>query len=285
MTVNALFAFPTWRAMATYSGAWGITAFPVTNAGILPLARLARSPGVADANLVMSWALDKPRPTQVVTMVAHSGSLSASGRVTLWGEVGHSTILARSAWVPLFPSVYPSSVLHWADENFWMGRYTSQQYGMQQWCYPFIFDSVFECQYGTLEVSDIGNSAGFLDLRMLDVASGHVMGRNFSNATEYGVDARAVVQQADGGTLYVRERNKPRQWALDFPYLDRDEARFIMDMKKLLGQSTPVVFVPNADDATNYLRDTGLYFLKDLPNQKFAEKMLDSVQVNLYEAV
>ncbi len=87
MVESAIIGFPRWTGKTTYSaagGAWA-AAYPVTNLGIMPLARVARSSNAALLSTRLLATIDRERGVRLLGFCRHNMSLDALYRETLSG--------------------------------------------------------------------------------------------------------------------------------------------------------------------------------------------------------
>lgn len=241
---RAIIGFP--RASASFSlsgGSWNAT-YPLSNLQVLPPSRVARSTDATTGSTVIIAATSGA--TQKVGMIGlprNNFSLAATIRVRLYSDAGLTAL------------IYDSGV-----GNVWpIGLYTtSADIANDNWTWLWWAGQDYDAAGIRLDISDTGNSAGYVEAGWLEIAAQTQVSYNFKWGAQAGYRFRSQVTEAIGGAKYVYLLPKPRTFSgtIELPSSEALAQQF--ERWRQLDIDLPFLWLPNPDDPTNWPREAFL---------------------------
>jgi hypothetical protein len=283
---NAVIGRPRWTDDATFSGGSWEADYPVTNAGILPLSRVARSTDLLTASTQFSFTLTARRPLRTVALVRHNLSLNAQMRVRLYSDAGMTATIFDSGWEDVWPVVYPLEGLEWEDDNWWTGKYTAADIANSRPTRPIWLGQIYLARAGTIEISDATNAAGYVEVGLCELTQGWVLGINPGYGAEYGFRFRTEVTESLGGISYFDTRDKPRVFRGNIDHMDRDEVLSRgYELQRRADLDGVFLWFPHPDEPLHWLRNVFLARNKDPGLMRYASFEQDSFPISLEEVL
>lgn len=274
MPENMVIGWPRWTADFTFASNGGSSfnaSYPVTNLSALPLTQLARTATAATANTKWQATCATSRLVRALAFVGHNFSLDARYRIRLYSNTALTTLLYDTGWDDVWPVVFPLGSVPFEDEHFWTGKYVARDIAGYVLTRPVWLPAAYICQGILIEVDDTGNSAGYVECGLFEIAQGWQVGVNLAYGTEYGFDAHTAVQAAPGGAKYFDRLDKPRLLSGTINYMDRDEvlAQGFEHLRQA-DLDTPFLVLQDPDDETHMLRTAFLARNRQLPLLAYA---------------
>lgn len=252
----AVIGFPRWTTLASFSGGSWSGTYPLSNLGIEPLSKIARSTDATLANAQFVATLSSTKAIRALALARHNLSINAKIRIRLYRDAALTDIAYDSGWVDVWPVVYPYSALDWEDDNWWSGKYSAAEIAGYIWTRPFWLGNVYLARAVKVEIDDTGNSDGYVEAGLFEIAQGYQLPINPDLGAQYGYRFRTVTQESLGGTKYHERRDKPRVFRGSVSFIDRDHA-----LAKLFEQlrqhdlDTPFLWFPHPDEPMHWLRN------------------------------
>ncbi|MBS7789281.1 hypothetical protein KTR66_04710 [Roseococcus sp. SDR] len=264
MPENVVFGWPRWTDGVAWSGGAWQADYPVANLGTLPLARVARSASLAPADTQIVGTLAKDRQIRLFALVRHNLTVTARYRLRLYADAARTVVLYDTGWVDVWPILYPWPTVEWEDDRWWTGTYTAEELEGYIWTRPIWLPEQVLARAFLLELDDPSNTAGFVELGLLEVARGWQPSLNVSYGYSTGRRTRSLMVEALGGSKYFDRRDAPRMVKADIQNLPRAEAMTgPVEMVRQLGVDTPVLWFPFPDRVQDWVRDCFLGRLVD----------------------
>lgn len=261
---TAVIGFPRWTHLATWSGGGWLAAYPSSNLGSLPLARVARSTSAATANTQVIVTLDKARPVRMLALVRHNISLSGRLRLRFYSDAARTVLVHDTGWTDVWPIVYPYGTVEWEDDRWWSGRYTPEEIEGYPWLCPVWLPQPYVARAVHVEIDDTANSAGYVEVGMVEIALGWQWSINFGHGAQHGYRFRSRAVEALGGGKVFDARPKPRIWRGEVDQMPADEAMAqAAEMLRRLDLYTPVLWLPEPGNPIHWPRTAFLARLTD----------------------
>lgn len=252
---KAIVGWPRWTAKATFSGGSWVAAYPLSNLGALPLARVARSTNLLATSTTFTITLDRQRNVRVLALVRHNLTVTATLRVRIWSDTAQTTLTYDSginqAWLPVFST----GSLDWEDDQWWSGTYSQDALPGNFWTLPILLDGLKLATKIQVDIVDSANTAGYIEIGMCEVAQGWELSVNPEFGAEEGYRIRTQEQEALGGVKYYERRDKPRVWRGNVAMMPRDEALIQgLELTKQADIDLPFLWVPYPGDTPYLIR-------------------------------
>ncbi|MBN9525789.1 MAG: hypothetical protein J0H82_06290 [Alphaproteobacteria bacterium] len=158
-------------------------------------------------------------------------------------------------WPPVFPAAEYSGSPEWEENNWWDGKYTTEQLADTAWHRPVLLDRIYLARAMTVEFLDPDNPAGYVQAGVVEVAQGTQLSVNFSYGAELGFRFRSVEVEAFGGTKSFLRKNKPRRFTAQVENLpDGESLALIYELQRQLDVDVPFLWVENPAEPQQWLR-------------------------------
>lgn len=184
---------------------------------------------------------------------SNDSSATASGYVTKprmyagYGELfdgGHNAV---------WPSgMIPLNLLEWEEDNYWLGTLSQTARAGYQSPYIYQLPQGQTLRYWRVEISDTGNSDGYLQLGRLFMAASWTPSVNYSYGAALGYEDPTPVDTSLSGAEFFDIRSKFRVFRFGLNYILESEAYSrVLELQRLAGTSGEVLLIPDPSDATN----------------------------------
>ena len=128
-----------------------------------------------------------------------------------------------------------------------------------------ILSASINAQYVRVEISDTGNTAGYVQLGRVFIGDGWQPVKNMVYGAGLAWENRSEVQEALSGAEYFNARSSPRVARVSFEDMTEDEAMATaFEIQRLAGVTQEVFFAWAGDDTTHALRRQFLARLRTL---------------------
>lgn len=256
MTVErCVIGWPRWTDTATFSGGSWNADYPVTNLGILPLSRVARSTDATLAATKFRVTLSQSRIVRCFALVRHNLSVTAQFRIRAYSDAAATVLSWDSGWTDVWQEIYPSFALDFEVDNWWSGTPTAEDLAGSAWTRPVWIGSLKVAWVIDVEIDDTVNTAGHVDIGMFEVAQGWQATVNPDYGASFGHRFRTQQVEALGGVNYFERRLKPRVWRGQVSAMPRDE--LLANGFEHLRQADvdkPFLWFPHPDEPVHWLR-------------------------------
>lgn len=247
---NILLAWQNRTDAGTLSGGSWLASLPLVNLQNRLVQKVARSTNAALASTKFDIDLGSQQSINVLALVVHN--ISTSGQVRIAGDdaADFVTPLYQSAWIDVWPSgMIPQNLLEWEEDNFWLGTLSQQaRAGYQS---PFIHElptSQF-ARYWRVEISDAGNSDGYVQVGRLFISSAWRTAINYDLGAGLGYADPSPVEASLSGAEYFDVRSKKREFGFTLSGLSATDAYDrVLQLQRIAGITSEVLQVPDAAD-------------------------------------
>jgi hypothetical protein len=249
--MNVLICFPNRIAEATLSGGAWVASLPLENALDPLLALRARSADATAASTVIDIDLQRIRPVRAVAVIDHNLTSLAEYRLTLAEDAQAETPVAVTAWLPVFPVIYPFGSVPWEDEHFWSGRAGDDDIEGYRMDLIHLFESAELARHIKIELRDAGNLAGFVEFGRLFVGDGFHPAYNLSYGNAFGWSPRTDVVEALSGAESFDVKPARRVQTIAFDWLSTAESVTIMELQRKTGVHGEILYLHDPADVIN----------------------------------
>lgn len=245
-----MFCYPNWVDAGTLSGGSWNASYPLTALQDRRRKVVARS---TDATLSATQVvLDIGAEQRIDCVALIGGNLSLDAQVRVSIDDAGLTEVYNSGWVAVYPaSVYPSGQELWGET---VTSVDADAYAAnKRWPFILLPDvtsvTLATGRYVTVEIDDQSNSDGYVEIGRLWVSSSYQPSGSLLQGASYNIQDDSTRTTTDGGTYYFVQRDVRRSWVFELGYMDQYENKIqVLEMKRRLGTTGQILFVPNRDD-------------------------------------
>ncbi|MGE8365982.1 hypothetical protein [Cupriavidus sp.] len=286
---NVLLAHPNITDTGTLSGGnWQISR---DNLKDRQLSRVARTATAGKADTQFTLDLGRSRLVSVLAIVRHNLSTAAKWRVRVANNPGFTSTVYDNAvtvppdggptvlmdfatqtylawdpdWQLAWPTLFPTSVLEWEDDNFWAGSITEEERKEYPSLLLAVLPKPVAGRYIRVEVDDETNPDGYVEFGRMFVGSAWQPIYNANWGASIGWETDTGMQRAMSGAPYFDRKNGRRVTRFELGYLSKDEALGrIFEIQRKAGIDGELLLVWDKDDAIHLLRQSYLGRLRQL---------------------
>jgi|ERR1051325_3202537 hypothetical protein len=265
---NCLFGFNNRIDAATLSGGSWIAGLPLTNLQDPIIGLMAQSTNALVTSTKFAVDLGvTSKQARVVGFIGHN--LSDDAKVRFRASETDPTMAVNvvydSGWFDAWPQVYNPEDLDFEAENFWSGKWTTEQkMGLN---FPIWRDAGYSVygRYWLIEIDDTTNSDGYVRLGRPFLGEGWQPTINMEYGASINIEDLSAADEAISGTEFFDKRPKYRVARFTIANLTEDEAfTSSFDMMRRVGTTEEVFFVFNPEDTKHALRRSWLGRLRTL---------------------
>lgn len=255
------------------------------------LSKVARTATASKADTQFTLDLGRSRLVSVVAIVRHNLSTAGKWRLRMANDAGfnqpvydnavtfppdgapsvHLDFLTQSylSWDPdlqlAWPTLFPTSVLEWEDDNFWTGSITEEERREYPSLLLVVVPKPTAGRFIRVEVDDETNPDGYVEFGRMFVGSAWQPIYNASWGASIGWETDTGMQRAMSGAPYFDRKEGRRVTRFTLGYLSRDEALGrVFEIQRKAGIDGEILLVWDKDDAINLLRQSYLGRLRQL---------------------
>ncbi|MGE4043309.1 MAG: hypothetical protein AB7F35_00545 [Acetobacteraceae bacterium] len=248
--------FPRWTEDVTFASdaAWDAD-YPVTNLGIPPFARVARTINVEPVNTWFRGSFSKPRLTEIIVLCRHNLTLDATWRVRLYEHAADVAPIYDSGFMEAWPPVYGEDEVSWDGGTWWDGKYTDEEIAGYPWYAPHYIPDGYTVEAFRVDVVDPTNPAGYLQFGLCEAASALDLPIGTAFGAQLAFLSRTGITEADGGVETFEKKQKPRSFTGQLAAVARSTSlsRFY-EMQRLHDVHRPFFWWPDRTNPKNTLR-------------------------------
>lgn len=249
-------------------GSW-TTTLPLSNVQDRKLSKVARSTDATAASTQFTVDLGSSRPIRVLALILPNLTAAGTVRVRASSTAGvYTSPLYDSGTVTVRPA-------GWSNEDLGSIRPT----------FIAVTPTVVSAQHWLVEITDTGNSDGFVDVSRLVIAEGWQPSVNMSNGARLGLETATERLATDGPATVYNERSTRRTLEFVIQYIgDQESLQSAFDMQRIAGISHQLFFVFDPDDSLDFMyRRSFLCVLRSLTALDFAYYNMNSQPFQLIE--
>ncbi len=249
---NVLFGYPNHldTAKLTY-GEW-VLSLPLKHLQHRQFSRVARSIGSAPRHSRFDADLGGSKPVQVIALVDHNLTTNAKWRITAGNEPAFLQPLYQSDWQPVWP-YFGSWVLDWESKAFWSGNLPEDQLRQYRPIALQVLPQRLWAQCWRIEINDVTNPAGFVQIGRAYVCDGYQPSLNLSQGRSLGYESNTVTAKGTAGNEFFARRLPVRVLQAELDWLSAGEAYDrVMQMQRALDICDEVFYVEVPDDPSTY---------------------------------
>lgn len=263
---NALIAYANRADDGTLSGGSWIATLPLTNLQQRTYGRVARSTNAALTSTKFALDLGAGKLSRTVALANHNFSLEAKVRVRCGNDATMATLVEYdSGWVSAWPAVYDTIDLPWEHESFWPGTYSEEERSGYRWTHIVSSPTTIGFRYMLVEIDDVNNLAGFVQIGRLFVGPAWQTKVNMSIGNGIGWESSSTSEEALSGGEYFDERQVYRVTRFTTGWMMEGEAMgSAFDIQRRSNTTREVVFQYDPADTLQALRRSYMGRLRQL---------------------
>jgi hypothetical protein len=250
---------------ATLTGGTWVAGMPIDNLKDRVLSHTARSTNVVETSTKFDIALPKFRDVQCIALCRHNLQLDAKFRIRAFYDSGMTQCTYDSDWQFVWRRMYNTKDLPWRNSNFWAGKILAEDLEGFFWNLVHWMPTQISSRYWRIELSDTGNTFGYLEIGRLFMATGWMPTYNMEYGASLQYEARTEIEEAWDGTEYFAEKPPYRIARFNLGHLSEAEAMAqVFDMQRVSGISKEVLFSWSLDDVDRGVRRSFLGRMRSL---------------------
>lgn len=285
---NMMLAWPNRIDTAAIDGGGWATTMPVTKMQNRILALRARTLDDDPANTWFRVALAIDYPIRVVALANHNLSVLAKYRVRGASDSAFTSVLYDSGWLyasdGMGPWGPPDTWLDWEDDRFWMGGPSGEMIDGYRQTLIHVLPARTNARYWRVDIDDVGNAAGYVEIGRAFFADGWQPLRNLSYGVELAWNSRTTVEEAAGGAEYFDKRQPYRTFRGSLDALGEDEALMgALELQRRMDVWGEVLFLLNPADLAYRRQESFLARLRQLTPLEYPYLNLRRMAIELKE--
>jgi len=282
------FAWPMIGDDATMSGGSWESTLPVTNLQADTLGLVARSTDALAASSLVNVDFGVAKYAGIVALVRHNLQVNATMRVRASAASDMSAPVYDSGHVAVWSYQWDTGVLPSGHPNAATRLLTATQIAAldpkrDAIC---VLPSDVSARYWRIELTDTGNTDGYIQAGRLVLAPRVTAPYQFSVGGEFGFDDGTTVGRSMSRTRFYDTRPKGRTLSVTLPMLsDAFAVTVIRDMIESLGVDGQLYVVPDSSDTTSLQRRSFLANLRALSSVQYAAAGYNAMPLVLDEVL
>jgi len=236
-------------------GSWEST-LPLSNLAKQQPTTVARTTNDAEASSIITANLGGRKLVNVVAVIHHNLSPSATWRVRIGNTSDYSTNLVDTTAVDAIDATEEFGEMDWGGFT-WGGKPTAAELSTFNPIALYYNATGVMAQYVRIDISDTSNTDEYIEAGRLYVATAFAPtdGVAYGLTTAFIDESRAV--RSRGGQVFVDAVPKRRQFGFRFHSMNEAEAyTSANEIQRSKGLSGDVLVAIDADDTTNRMRQT-----------------------------
>jgi hypothetical protein len=170
-----------------------------------------------------------------------------------------------SDWQDVWPTVYPFGTLEWGDENWWSGKYTTEEAEGYIAELVHILPADRYERWWRIEFDDQTNAAGFIEIGRLFIGPVWQPKINMEYGASIGWETTTEARQAISGAEYFSDGINFRVQRFTLGHMDQDEAfSQAFELQRRAGISGEILWIHDPDDTVHALRRRYLARMRQL---------------------
>ena len=180
--------------------------------------------------------------------------------------------------------VYPYGSLPYGHPSWWDGKLSEEDAADYVIGWSDVLSALVNARFWRVEIADIGNTDGYVELSRLFLAPGWQPTFNMDYGAQLGWLDESRVDTALGGQDIVEDRARRRTARIKISNLGDDEA-FVWpwEMERALGVSKEIYYIHDPDDTVHRIRRRFLCRMRRLSPIEFPHFDNRSVGFDLVE--
>lgn len=283
-----MLAWPNRVDTAVLDGGGWAGSMPVTRMQNRILALRARTLDDDPANTWFRAALAIDYPVRVVALAHHNLSVLSRYRIRGASDSAFTSVLYDSDWLYAFEGMGPwgpaDTWLEWEDDRFWLGGPVAEQIDGYRQTLIHILPERVNARYWRIDLDDVGNTAGFIEIGRAFFADAWQPVYNLSTGVELGWNSRTTVEEAAGGAEYFDRRQPYRTFRGALDVLQPDEALMgAMELQRRMDVWGEVLFILKPNDPAYRRQQSFLARLRQLTPLEYPYFNIRRMAVELKE--
>lgn len=281
---NCMLGFPNRADQSVLSGGAWVSTLPLQLLQTRVIGEVARTTDTALTNTQFTIDLGRSMKTQIIALRNHNLSITAQYRVTGSLTADFAVLAHDSGWSDVWPVIYPYGTLEWEDDNWWTGKYTREEREGYTTELDHLLPAAKLGRYWRVELSDVGNPAGFVEIGRLFIGPAWQTKINMIYGASLGWETKTEVQEAKSGAEYFAVRTPYRVKKFSLDYMDQDEAfARAFELQRQAGVHQELIFIHDPDDKVHSLRRRFMVRMRTLGAIEYPYNGINSTAFELKE--
>lgn len=280
---NILLCVPNRIDSATLSGGSWRAALPLANLADAQFTEVARSTDATTGSTKFDVDMASARAIRLVALSNHNLSQSATWRVTL-GTTAGGTDVYDSGWVNVWRLTFDNELLRWESPSWWTGT-SPDEYTGHPWPAVLALADWYTARYGRVEISDTGNSAGYVQIGRAHFCNAFEPAVNAVYGLKDGWSDLSTATRAESGAQWFTARRRFRTVQFMLDSLSESEGATLYELMRSAGTVGEVFYAPMHTDLAACQRYGFAGRLAELSALDFPRPIRRALPVRLEEIV
>lgn len=250
-----MLGFPNRIDEATLSNGSWTTGLPRSFLQSRIIGKVARTTDAALTSTKLDIDLTKAQKIQLLALRNHNLSINSKYRITAANDNAFATPVYASGWLDVWPVVYPYGVLEWEDDNFWTGKYSTEEMTGYVTELDHILPTWCLARYWRIEINDTANLAGYIQIGRPFIGPAWQPTINMTYGESFAWETKTEVQEAISGAEYFQPRLPFRVHRFSLDWMSQDEAfSRAFEIMRRAGIDKEILFIFDPADTVHALR-------------------------------
>lgn len=183
----------------------------------------------------------------------HNLSVNALWRVTVGTTAGASDVY-DTGFISVWAIQFDSDLAQFGDTAYWSELASDANVRSAFSVISTLGEVTRNNQYIRVEINDVGNSAGYIEIGRLGVWSGFSPSINAAWGVKHGNNDLSDISYSIGGELLYEKKRSRKTASMSFEWLPDNEASTLAEMLRRQGITGEVLYVPDPANAAETQR-------------------------------
>jgi hypothetical protein len=190
---------------------------------------------------------------RAISLHNHNLSANALWRITVGTTAGASDVY-DTGFVSVWSIQFDGDLAQFEDTAYWSELLSDTNVRSTFSIISTLSEVARSNQYFRVEINDVGNTAGYIEIGRLGVWSGFSPTINAKWGVKHGSNDLSDLSFSLGGEMSYEKRRSRKTANMSFEWLPDSEANTLSEMIRRLGTTGELLYVPNPADAAETQR-------------------------------
>jgi hypothetical protein len=229
------------------------------------LGEVARTSGVTTAATKFDADLGSAFKIRAIGIVKHNMTLSATIRIYADDEATFTSPPYDPGSESVYPTFYPAGAELWGEDVGSTALSAADYAAGRRLDFFHLPSSAQNYRYWRVEITDTGNSDGYIEIGRLVIVGGYTPTVNYRQGAKFGYVSRSRNQETWGGRIIHDVRAPRRRFDFSLPEIAEMEALVqVLEVNRAIGTSEQFLMVMDQADSAHLPRRAFLSTLREI---------------------